>query len=181
MNKSKTRKKILAIRKKKNSKNLKFNYKKLSNILKKTKISNKMIGGYYSYNFEVDVIKILEKLEKQKYQICLPKIRKNSQMDFFRWSFKEPLMINEFGIPEPMTNKIEYPDILLVPIVAFDKKLNRLGYGGGFYDRYISKLKIKKKTLLIGLAFSFQEVEKILTNRYDMKLDYILTEKNLLK
>ena len=45
-------------------------------------------------------------------------------------------------------------------MVAFDKKLNRLGYGGGFYDRYISKLKTKKKTLLIGLAFSFQEVEK---------------------
>ena len=66
-------------------------------------------------------------------------------------------------------------------MVAFDKKLNRLGYGGGFYDRYISKLKTKKKTLLIGLAFSFQKVEKILTNRYDMKLDFILTEKNLLK
>ncbi len=181
MNKSKIRKKILAIRKKKNSKNLKINYKNLLNVLKKTKISNRMIGGYYPYNFEVDVIKILEKLEKQKYQICLPKIRKNSQMDFFRWSLKEPLIINEFGIPEPMTNKIEYPDILLVPMVAFDKKLNRLGYGGGFYDRYISKLKIQKKTLLIGLAFSFQEVKKILTNRYDMKLDYILTEKNLLK
>ena len=181
MNKSKIRKKILAIRKKKYSKNLKINYKNLLNVLKKTKISNKMVGGYYPYNFEVDVIKILEKLEKQKYQICLPKIRKNSQMDFFRWSLKEPLIINEFGIPEPTTNKIEYPDILLVPMVAFDKKLNRLGYGGGFYDRYIGKLKIKKKTLLIGLAFSFQEVEKILTNRYDMKLDYILTEKNLLK
>ena len=159
---------------------MEIDYKKFLKVLKK-KISNKILGGYYPYNYEVDVIKILEKLEKQKYQICLPKIRKNSQMDFFRWSSKEPLIINEFGIPEPITNKIEYPDILLVPMVAFDKKLNRLGYGGGFYDRYISKLKLKKKTLLIGLAFSFQEVEKILTNRYDMKLDFILTEKNLLK
>ena len=181
MNKSKIRKKILTIRKKNNSKNLEINYNNLLKVLKKTKISNKIVGGYYPHNFEVNVIKILEKLEKQKYQICLPKIRKNSQMDFFRWSSKEPLIINKFGIPEPITNKIEYPDILLVPMVAFDKKLNRLGYGGGFYDRYISKLKIKKKTLLIGLAFSFQEVEKILTNRYDMKLNYILTEKNLLK
>ena len=102
-------------------------------------------------------------------------------MDFFRWSFNDPLKINKFGIPEPISQKVKFPDILLVPMVAFDKKLNRLGYGGGFYDRYISKLKVKKKILLIGLAFSFQEVEKILTNRYDMKLDFILTEKNLLK
>jgi len=181
VNKSKIRKKLLTIRKKKNSNNLEINDDYLFKVLKKIKIPNKMVGGYYPYNFEVDVIKILEKLEKKNYKIYLPRIKKNFQMDFFRWSLKEPLLINKFGIPEPMTNKIEYPDILLVPIVAFDKKLNRLGYGGGFYDRYISRLKIKKKIILIGLAFSFQKVEKIFINKYDMKLDYIITEKNLLK
>ena len=66
-------------------------------------------------------------------------------------------------------------------MVAFDKKLNRLGYGGGFYDRYISKLKTKKKTLLIGLAFHFKRVEKILTNRYDMKLDFVPNRKKFIK
>ena len=181
MNKSEIRKKILVIRKQKKHKNLEINYKNFLKVLKKIKISHKIIGGYYPHNFEIDVINILKKLEKQKYLICLPKIRKNSQMDFFRWSSDEPLIINKFGIPEPISNKIKYPDILLVPMVAFDKKLNRLGYGGGFYDRYISKLKVKKKILLIGLAFSFQKVKKIFTNKYDMKLDYILTEKKLLK
>ena len=102
-------------------------------------------------------------------------------MDFFSWNPKDPLIINELGIPEPITNKIEYPDILLVPMVAFDEKLNRLGYGGGFYDRYISKLKIRKKILLVGLAFSFQKIKKLPTNKHDMKLDYILTEKSLSK
>ena len=181
MNKSAIRKRILKIRKQNSYKNLEINYKNLLKILKKEKISGKIVGGYYPYNFEVDDIKILEKLEKQKYQISLPKIRKNFQMDFFSWCPKDPLIINELGIPEPITDKIEYPDVLLVPMVAFDEKLNRIGYGGGFYDRYISKLKIRKKILLVGLAFSFQKVKKLSTNKYDMKLDYILTEKNLSK
>lgn len=181
MNKSEIRKIILKIRKQNSYKDLKINYKDLFKILRKEKISGKIVGGYYPYNFEIDDLKILEKLEKQKYRISLPKIKKNFQMDFFSWSLKDPLIINELGIPEPITNKIEYPDILLVPMVAFDEKLNRLGYGGGFYDRYISKLKTRKKIILIGLAFSFQKVKKILTNKHDMKIDYILTERNLFK
>ena len=102
-------------------------------------------------------------------------------MDFFNWSTNDPLEINKYGIPEPTSTEIKYPNILLVPLVAFDKNFNRIGYGGGFYDRYISKLKIRKKILLVGLAFSFQKVKKLSTNKYDMKLDYILTEKNLSK
>ena len=65
-------------------------------------------------------------------------------MDFFRWSTKEPLLINKYGIPEPISNKTKYPDILLVPLVAYDKNLNRIGYGGGFYDRFIDKFEKKK-------------------------------------
>ena len=66
-------------------------------------------------------------------------------MDFFSWSSKNPLQLNKYGIPEPTSNKVIYPAILLVPLVAFDKHNNRIGYGGGFYDRYIKKIeKIKK-------------------------------------
>ena len=60
-------------------------------------------------------------------------------MDFFQWSLKDPLKINKYGIPEPISKKKIYPNILLIPLVAFDKNLNRIGYGGGFYDRYIKK------------------------------------------
>ena len=97
--------------------------------------------------------------------------------DFFRWSVKDPLSINKYGIPEPVSSKNEYPDILLVPVVAYDKNLNRIGYGGGFYDRYLSKINKRKKTIKIGLAYSFQEVKKISMNKYDVKLDFIVTEK----
>ena len=177
MNKSAIRKRILKIRKQNSYKNLEINYKNLLKILKKEKISGKKLGGYYPYNFEVDDIKILKKLEKQKYQISLPKIRKNFKMDFFSWNPKDPLIINELGIPEPITNKIEYPDILLVPMVAFDEKLNRLGYGGGFYDRYIKKIKRIKKIITIGLAYSFQRINQIPADKYDVKLDFIVTNK----
>ena len=68
-------------------------------------------------------------------------------MNFYQWSFKDPLIINKYGIPEPISKEIKYPDILLVPIVAFDKNLNRVGYGGGFYDRYIKKFEKNQKIL----------------------------------
>ena len=177
MNKSQIRKKILRIRKKNNFKKLKINFKSLLDIFDSEKIRGNNIRGYYPYNYEVDVIEILKEFEKKKYLISLPKIKDNFQMDFFEWSFKNPLIINEYGIPEPVSNKIIYPDILLVPLVAFDNELNRIGYGGGFYDRYIKKIKKKKKIITIGLAFSFQKVKKIQTNKFDIKLDFIVTEK----
>ena len=69
-----------------------------------------------------------------------------------------------------------YPDILLVPLLAFDKQKFRLGYGGGYYDRYIQKILNIKKILTIGVAFSFQEVLKLPINKHDKKLDFIFTE-----
>ena len=146
MKKSDIRKKILNLRKKNYLKNIQINFKSIIKILKKKKHKKKIIGGYYSYNYEANVMSILEKFEKLNYIISLPKIGKNYDMNFFVWSIKNPLNINKYGIPEPITNKIIYPDILLVPLVAYDKNKNRVGYGGGFYDRYIKKLKRSKKS-----------------------------------
>ena len=177
MNKSEIRKKILKIRKKNISKNLYVNFQDILNILKKNKITGRLVGGYYPYNYEYNVLNILEKFEKKKYKILLPKIKKNFQMNFFKWSFNDPLEINKYGIPEPISDNVLYPDILLIPIAAFDKQLNRIGYGGGFYDRYIKKIKEKKKIITIGLAYSFQRVKKVPVNKNDMKLDFIVTNK----
>ncbi len=177
MNKSDIRKKLLKTRKEKSFKNLEINPEIILKILKKNKNVAKIVGGYYPYNYEVDTIKILKKFENLNYLISLPKIKKNSQMDFFSWSTKDPLSINRYGIPEPISDKVVYPNILLVPLVAFDKKFNRLGYGGGFYDRYIKKMSKNKKIITIGLAYSFQEIEKVPINEFDIKLDYVVTEK----
>ena len=181
MLKSKLRKKILKIRKKNNKKNIQINFSQILRILKKEKINKKTIGGYYPVNFEIDDLKILKDLEKKKFIISLPVVKKNFKMDFYKWSFSDPLKINRYGIPEPETKDLVYPDIILVPLVAFDKNLNRLGYGGGYYDRLIEKLSKKKNIIKIGLAFSIQEIDKVPTNMYDQKLDYIVTNKNIIK
>jgi len=178
VNKFIIRKKILKIRKKNSYKNLKINFNYVLKLLKKQKINIKLIGGYYPYNHEIDSIRILKRFEEKKYSISLPKIKKNNKMNFYNWSFRDPLILNKYGIPEPTKKNIVYPNILLVPLVAFDKNLNRIGYGGGFYDRYIKRISKIKKIFTIGLAYSFQKVKNIPINKYDIKLDYIITEKN---
>ena len=181
MLKSKLRKKILKAREKFNIENIQIDFNKIIKILKKEKISKKIIGGYYPVNFEIDDLTLLRKLKKNKFNISLPVIKKNFQMDFYSWSYSDPLKINKYGIPEPETKNIVYPDILLIPLVAFDKNLNRLGYGGGYYDRLIEKLSKKKNIIKIGLALSIQKIDKVPIETYDQKLDYIVTNKCIVK
>ena len=179
MLKSKLRKQIIKIREN-NENNNKINFTKILELLKTKKGTKKNIGGYFPVNFEVDDLELLKKLEKKKFQISLPVIKKNFQMNFYKWSFSDPLTVNKYGIPEPQTKHLIYPDILFIPLVGFDKKLNRLGYGGGYYDRFIARLSKKKKILKIGLALPDQKINKVPVNKYDQKLDYIVTNKYIL-
>ena len=181
MLKSKLRKKILKVREKINTKNIQVDFDKIIKILKKEKINKKIIGGYYPVNFEVDDLALLKKFEKNRFIISLPVIKNNFKMDFYKWSFSDLLKVNKYGIPEPETKNIVYPDILLIPLVAFDKNLNRLGYGGGYYDRLIAKLSKKKKIMKIGLALTIQKIDKVPININDQKLDYIVTNKYIIK
>ena len=180
MLKAKLRKKFLKIRKLKNKKNIQIEFDKVFNLINKQNILIKVIGGYFPVNYEVDDMNILREFNKKKYQISLPVIKKKFEMDFYKWSFNEPLKINMYGIPEPEKIKLVYPDVILVPLVAFDKKLNRLGYGGGYYDRLIKKLSEKKNILKIGLALSTQKINNVPINEYDKKLDYIVTDKYII-
>ena len=93
-------------------------------------------------------------------------------MDFYKWSPNDPLTISSLGIPQPLKLKKVYPDIILVPIVAFDKFRNRIGYGAGFYDRYLEKISQIKKCTTIGLAFSHQKVNKINVENFDRKIGF---------
>ena len=86
------------------------------------------------------------------------------------------------GLQEPFDNReILQPDILLVPLLAFDENLYRLGYGGGYYDRAISSLRKMQKIITIGIGFDEQKMDNIPIEPHDEKLDYILTEKKLYK
>jgi 5-formyltetrahydrofolate cyclo-ligase len=179
--KSKIRKKILNIRKKNYNKDIKFFFLKLFKEIKKNNIKKKIIGGYYPINFEVNILELLNKLETKGLKLSLPVIKKNREMDFYNWSSNSLLKLNKYGIPEPEQIKKVFPDIILVPLVAFDNRLYRIGYGGGYYDRYIEKISNKKKMFKIGIAHSCQKINKVPINKYDRKLDMIITEKYVLR
>ena len=181
MSKEILRNKLINLRKN-NFVNDVLNFGQFKKILNKKKIKKKInIGGYYPINSEICCLDILQKLEKNKFSISLPVTSKNNKMDFYEWSFKSPLKVNKRGIPEPNKKKKVFPDILIVPLVGFDSNKFRIGYGGGYYDRYISKLSNFKKIITVGFAFSFQEIKKIPTNKFDQKLDFILTNKKVIK
>ena len=177
MSKKNIRKKLLNYRKK-NFKYCGINFLLLNKTLNKFK-NIKKIGAYYPINCEIDCFETLKKLEKNGYKISLPIIKSKNKIDFHEWSFGDRLKVGLMGIPEPYNSKQVYPDIIFVPMVAFDKHKYRLGYGGGYYDRYIDKISKLKKIITIGMAFSFQEVNKLPINKYDKKLDFIITEKSI--
>jgi 5-formyltetrahydrofolate cyclo-ligase len=182
--KSYLRKSFLLQRRKKHSTVKKFNYDLIFRLIKKYFQSKKItIGGYYPSNYEVDILKFLEKASEKKFRISLPVIKFPNKMSFKSWIFKEPLYINKFGILEPKNSKKKtIPDLIMVPLVAFDSHLNRIGYGKGYYDRSLRKVsKIKKKVISLGIAYSFQKCKKIPVNNHDFKLDYIFTEKGIIK
>ena len=178
MSKELLRKKLIFIRKKKFKKFENIDTK-IFDIIKYHKPKVKTIGAYYPINYEVDCLSILKKFLEKNYLISLPVISISNQMNFFNWSLDTYLKVNNMGIPEPLSKKKVYPDLILVPLVGFDKNKFRLGYGGGYYDRYIEKVGKLKKFKTIGLSFSFQEIEKLPVNKFDKKLDFIITENKI--
>ena len=179
--KDRLRKKYNSIRKK-NYFDIHPNF--FSPLIKLIKKNNKKIVNLYSYypsSFEVNTLKIFETNLKSKIRILLTAIRKKHSMNFYKWNNKEILKINKFGMLEPFNQLHQIiPDIMLVPLLSYDKKKNRLGYGKGFYDRYLKKyLKKNNNILTIGIAFSFQKYHTLPTSNKDVNLNYILTEKGI--
>ena len=161
----------------------KFNFNLIFGLIRKHfKKSKIIIAGYYPSNYEVNILNFLQNANKKKFKIVLPVIRPPSKMSFKSWIFEEPLYVSKFGTLEPKSsNKDIIPDLIMVPLVAFDNQLNRIGYGKGYYDRILQKIsRIKKKTIFLGIAYSFQKCRKIPVNKYDFKLDYIFTERGII-
>ena len=181
--KSDIRRKIIALRKKNHLKKRTFNFKLIYDLIKK-RFSNRktIVAGYYPSNYEVDILNFIKLISDKRYKIALPVIEPKNNMTFRLWKYKEPLNVNNFGILEPQKNKNKVlPDIILVPLVAFDSKRNRIGYGKGYYDRCLKKIKnIKRNMISIGIAYSFQQCKNIPVNKYDHKLDYIFTERGII-
>ena len=182
VDKSFLRLKFIEKRKKLYSTKIFFSFDKIFFLIKKNFSKKKpSIAGYYPSNFEVNILDLLSQASKKNFKVGLPVIKKGYKIDFKHWIPSEPLYVNKYGILEPQKQNITFkPDIILVPLVAFDRNLNRIGYGKGYYDRALKQLASNKKILTIGMAFSFQEVSIIPTYQYDYNLDCILTDRNLI-
>jgi len=177
------RKKALTNRKKKYFEITPQFFNPLIKLLKKKKSNLNTFSIYYPLNYKVNILNFFKLIKKNKIKTVLPVIKSNSQMNFVEWKYLDPLKVNKFGMLEPSLQGRNFvPNFMLVPLLAFDNYNNRLGYGKGFYDRFLNKfLKIKKKIVTIGVAFSFQKYNKLPVSNLDIKLDYILTEEGLKK
>ncbi len=181
-NKDRLRKKYFLIRKKKYYDiNCSFFNPLIKLIKKESKKKHLALSSYYPASYEVNTNKLFETKISNKIKIYLPVIRRNNEMYFHEWEKNDVLKINRFGMLEPAKSSSHIvPDIMLVPLLAYDNQNNRLGYGGGFYDRYLNKYLRKHNNILtIGIAFSFQKHHKIPVFNDDVKLNYILTEKGI--
>ena len=144
------------------------------------KKENLKLALYYPTSFEINVLKLLENQYMNNKNILLPVIEENNRMNFFPWKKNHVLLVNKFGILEPYKTKFKTPNLILLPILAFDRNKYRLGYGKGYYDRYLNKyLKKFSNILTVGVAFSFQKYHKLPIDNNDVKLNYILTEKGM--
>ena len=177
------RKKAIILRKKKYFEINSSFFNPILSILKSIKKNNILnLALYYPSNCEVNVLKFVDFNKNKKIKTFLPIIKSKDLMEFVEWKSLDPLNTNIYGLLEPVIKKNSLiPDIILVPLLAFDKNKNRLGYGKGFYDRFLTKFLNKRKIITIGVAFSFQKYNKVPTSSGDVRLDYILTDKGLIK
>ena len=142
------------------------------------------VSIFQPYNNEIDTNNLITLLFSKKISISLPCINEDSnQMIFRELKEGEELVKGKYGILEPSDkNKVIIPSVLFIPLLAFDDNGNRLGYGGGYYDKYIEELENNENmSIKIGVGYSFQKINEVPNNSMDKKLNWILTEKYLYK
>ena len=146
-------------------------------------VSQKIISGFFPYQSEIDTRLLLGKLAGDGWTTCLPIVIANGEpLLFRRWLPGEPTVPGVWGIPRPPETSPELePDVLIIPLLAFNRKGFRLGYGGGFYDRTLEKLRTLKKIIAIGVAYAAQELDDVPHGGHDQPSNYIMTEREVIK
>jgi 5-formyltetrahydrofolate cyclo-ligase len=142
-----------------------------------------VVSGYWPMRDEIDPRATLSALSTRGCRTALPvMVGPHRPLVFRSWEWGDPLVKVEFGVSEPAHDAEEVqPSILLVPMLAFDRTGQRLGYGGGFYDRTLAGLRRRHAVRAIGIAFAAQEVDAVPTGPYDVALDGICTEREFIE
>nr|WP_249788458.1 5-formyltetrahydrofolate cyclo-ligase [Bradyrhizobium sp. G127] len=141
-----------------------------------------IVAGYSPINTELDPFPLMHAVAGKGAVLALPVIIARDHALIFRaWRSGEGLVRGPFGIFQPSSDAPEVdPDIVLVPLAAFDRAGHRIGYGRGYYDRTLQNLRASKKITVIGLAFAVQEIETVPRLPHDEQLDCVLTERGLI-
>jgi 5-formyltetrahydrofolate cyclo-ligase len=137
-----------------------------------------VVSGYSPIRSEIDPVPLMRALAAQGARLALPAVMARGKSLAFRaWSAGDRLMLGPLGILEPSPAAAELiPDIMLVPLAAFDRAGHRIGYGAGHYDYTLAHLRKLKPIVAIGIAFAVQEIEAVPALPHDVALDYVLTE-----
>jgi 5-formyltetrahydrofolate cyclo-ligase len=141
-----------------------------------------IVSGFMPLKSEINPLPLMRKLAGEGARLALPVlVGRGKPLVMREWTFGEPLSAGVWGIrePEPEAAEVE-PDILLAPLLAFDRAGYRIGYGGGYYDLTIAQLRARKAITTVGLAYAAQEVPAMPATPRDARLDLVLTEREVI-
>ena len=136
------------------------------------------ISGYYPIGNEANILPLLKALRDKGYDVLLPVVLEpKTPLEFRRWLASSDMREGPYGILEPGPDaKAVRPDLILAPLLAFDRNGNRLGYGGGFYDMSIKAIRKHQPVSAVGVAYAAQQIKAVPHDAYDTSLDWIITE-----
>jgi 5-formyltetrahydrofolate cyclo-ligase len=140
------------------------------------------VSGFMPLKTEINPLPLMQKLAEQGARLALPVVAgRGKPLVMRQWGWDEPLASGVWGIREPKPDAPEVePDIVLVPLLAFDRAGHRIGYGAGYYDMTITGLRAKKPVTAVGMAFAAQEIAAVPATSRDARLDLVLTEKEVI-
>jgi len=141
-----------------------------------------VVAGFMPMKSEINPLPLMRKLAAAGAQLALPAIAGRGQPLVMRaYKFSDELARGQWGIREPKADASEVaPDILLVPLAAFDRAGHRIGYGAGYYDMTIRGLRAMKPATAVGIAFAAQEIREVPATPRDERLDFVLTEREII-
>jgi 5-formyltetrahydrofolate cyclo-ligase len=144
--------------------------------------SGTIVAGFMPMRSEINPLPLLRKLVEAGARLALPAIAGRGKPLIMRaYAFGDELARGQWGIREPKPEAAEVaPDILIVPLAAFDRQGHRIGYGAGYYDMTIHALRAKKLVTAIGIAFAAQEIPRVPATERDARLDFVLTEREVI-
>jgi 5-formyltetrahydrofolate cyclo-ligase len=142
-----------------------------------------IVSGFIPLKDEIDVRPLMRKLAQAGAKLALPVVLARGEPLIMRdWEFGAPLKSGGWGISEPPPHAPEVlPDLLLVPLLAFDRAGDRIGYGAGYFDITIRSLRAQKPIIAIGVAFAAQEIAQVPTTPRDARLDLVITEREVIE